>query len=56
MLDKSAEIMDLISSYSAYVDVSDLNVSSAVDPPATSPFCISASVSAVSGATYEITC
>ncbi|HEX5540798.1 MAG TPA: LxmA leader domain family RiPP [Micromonospora sp.] len=66
-MDKATAIMDLISAYDAYADVSELNVSAAADAPATTLPCAiavskasstwcAASVSAVSGATYELTC
>jgi hypothetical protein len=66
-MDKTTAIMDLVSAYDAYADLSELNVSAVADAPATTIPCAiavskasstwcAASVSAISGATYEITC
>ncbi|GJF23214.1 LxmA leader domain family RiPP [Streptomyces flaveolus] len=64
-MDKSMAIMELVSHYDAYADVDELNITAAADAPATTPVCAAsvassswcaASASAVSGATYELTC
>jgi hypothetical protein len=64
-MEKTTAIMELVSNYNSYADVTELNVTAAADAPATSPVCAvsiasstwcAASVSAVSGATYELTC
>lgn len=39
-MEKNAAIMDLVSNYEAYADAEELNVSAAVDAPATSTICI----------------
>ncbi|BDM67184.1 hypothetical protein HEK616_06710 [Streptomyces nigrescens] len=72
MDNKSTVITDLVAGYSAYTEAGELNVSAAAGAPATTWVCVSvaasrvssakcvswagASVSAASGATYEITC
>ncbi|MGJ5755234.1 hypothetical protein FB563_3452 [Streptomyces puniciscabiei] len=64
-MDKSTAIMELVSNYTSYADVTELNVTAAADAPATTPVCAvsiassswcAAGASAASGATYEITC
>lgn len=65
-MDKSSAIMELVSSYNAYADASELNVGAASDAPATTPvcavsiasswYCASAASSAISSATYELSC
>ncbi|MFD4141781.1 MULTISPECIES: LxmA leader domain family RiPP [unclassified Streptomyces] len=72
MNNKSLVITDLVAGYNAYTEPSELNVSAAAGAPATTWVCVSvtvsrassvkcagwagASISAASGATYEITC
>ncbi|MEU1277923.1 LxmA leader domain family RiPP [Streptomyces sp. NPDC005805] len=72
MSNKSTVIADLVAGYDAYTEVDELNVSAAAGAPATTWVCVSvaasrassvkcgawasAGASAVSGATYEITC
>ncbi|GAB7182133.1 hypothetical protein ATKI12_1964 [Kitasatospora sp. Ki12] len=72
MENKSAVITDLVAGYSAYTEAEELTVSAAAGAPATTWVCVSvsvsrvssakcaswagASISAASGATYEITC
>lgn len=71
MNNKTMAITDLIAGYSAYTEAEELNVSAAAGAPATTWVCVSvasrassakcagwasAGASAISGATYEITC
>ncbi|MGW2329929.1 LxmA leader domain family RiPP [Streptomyces sp. NPDC001700] len=72
MENKSTVITDLVAGYSAYTDADELDVTAAAGAPATTLVCVSAtvsrassakcvswagaSISAASGATYEVTC
>lgn len=39
-MEKSVAIMELMAAYDTYSDVSELNIGTAVDAPATTPACI----------------
>ena len=49
-------IAELVASYETYMDAGELEVSAVTDAPATTWYCVSASVSLITGATYEATC
>lgn len=56
-INKSDNIMELVSSYETYLQADDdLGVSAVADAPATTWYCASAAVSFLTAATYEATC
>lgn len=63
---KSVAIMELVAGYDEYADANELQVGAVADAPettivcaasvASSKVCASAAVSAIGGATYELSC
>ncbi|MFF5204376.1 LxmA leader domain family RiPP [Streptosporangium sp. NPDC000396] len=48
---KNDAIMELVAGYDAYAGAEDLSVSAAGDAPASSPLCVSAIISFITGVT-----
>ena len=53
---KTDSIMELVSGYDEYAASSELTDVAAADAPATTWYCVAASVTLLTAATYEATC
>lgn len=55
-MSKNEKIMEFVSGYDTYAASSELGDISAADAPATTWYCVAATVTMLSAATYEATC